>query len=484
MVGGLVRFMHGQISGAENPFPSPADILYVVGYALLIFGTVQFGHLRSRERGGDGVGLDALIVGAGAALLEWGIVLAPFMRDHDVPTATRVLTAGYSVMTIVLLAVVLRLAVGPGARTASFYLLVVGITMTFVADLASNLSANGRNDYGLSQILPIFIFTCFGASSDHPDAPLLTAPPTDRVQRLSWRRLTMLGAALIMAPSFTLWELAHSNGVDLPVVLIGWVLLAGLVLVRLADLVRSKERAALHEGILRHANAVLATATSRAEMNTGALEAVGALIEADKHNKNGWGFGAYTGLMRPDGLEVLHAIRQDVARIGTVVSLDDLPVSLRIEALNPDWHWHRRSSVMDPNAGAHREAKRVISIALRVQGEVRGAIVVTTGRDLTSETRRVIEQLGSTLSLALESAALMESLHRAQSERRFRALVENSSDIVVVADRTGTLTFARPGLPARLGGQRGPGGGDDRHRSRPPRRPAAGDRGLVPGRLR
>src|SRR5207302_1268464 len=59
--------------------------------------------------------------------------------------------------------------------------------------------------------------------------------------------------------------------------------------------------------------------------------------------------------------------------------------------------------------------------------------------------------LPSTVSLALESAALTEDIHRRKNERRFRALIEQSSDTVIVLDGDAHVAFVSPACHNLLG---------------------------------
>ena len=93
----------------------------------------------------------------------------------------------------------------------------------------------------------------------------------------------------------------------------------------------------------------------------------------------------------------------------------------------------------------------MLVVPLVSQNEVRGAITVSTEDLLDRETRRAIEALASEVALALESAALTEDLLRRRSEARFRTLIENSSDLVVVLGRDGRISFVSPASQRLLG---------------------------------
>ena len=96
-------------------------------------------------------------------------------------------------------------------------------------------------------------------------------------------------------------------------------------------------------------------------------------------------------------------------------------------------------------------SRHTFVLPLVTQAEVRGAVVVTTPRPLDARVQRALEALGTEVSFAIESAALTEHLHREKSERRFRSLIENSSDLIVVLDDQQECIFASPVVERLLG---------------------------------
>jgi diguanylate cyclase (GGDEF)-like protein/PAS domain S-box-containing protein len=99
------------------------------------------------------------------------------------------------------------------------------------------------------------------------------------------------------------------------------------------------------------------------------------------------------------------------------------------------------------------EPSDMVVVPLVSKNELRGAITVTTDVVLDRESRRAVEALASEVALALESAALTEDLLRRRSEARFRSLIENSSDLVVVLGRDGLVSFVSPASQHLLGHQ-------------------------------
>src|SRR5262249_31536838 len=59
--------------------------------------------------------------------------------------------------------------------------------------------------------------------------------------------------------------------------------------------------------------------------------------------------------------------------------------------------------------------------------------------------------LASQAALAIESVRLADDLRQRQSEAHFRGLIQNASDVIVVVDAAGTITYATPSLQRALG---------------------------------
>jgi hypothetical protein len=77
--GALVRGAHALISGTDNPFPSPAEFFSLTGYLLLIAAIFYIVRQRSPRLGLDPI-LDAIVGGMAAAVLQWTLVLIPYLQ--------------------------------------------------------------------------------------------------------------------------------------------------------------------------------------------------------------------------------------------------------------------------------------------------------------------------------------------------------------------------------------------------------------------
>ena len=88
-------------------------------------------------------------------------------------------------------------------------------------------------------------------------------------------------------------------------------------------------------------------------------------------------------------------------------------------------------------------------IPLTIQHELRGIISVAGPKGLETEMYEALLDLAAKVSLAVESADLSENLHR--SERRFRSLVQNTSDVIAVTDSSGHILYVSPAVRTMLG---------------------------------
>jgi PAS domain S-box-containing protein len=100
---------------------------------------------------------------------------------------------------------------------------------------------------------------------------------------------------------------------------------------------------------------------------------------------------------------------------------------------------------------AEGERANVLTVSLFSRGDCCGAFLITVPGRFPVEVALAIEDLAGQLSLALESASLTDEIHRQRHERRFRVLVEYSSDLVGVLNRDGILTFVSPASSRLLG---------------------------------
>jgi diguanylate cyclase (GGDEF)-like protein/PAS domain S-box-containing protein len=91
----------------------------------------------------------------------------------------------------------------------------------------------------------------------------------------------------------------------------------------------------------------------------------------------------------------------------------------------------------------------LFSAPLLVHGKLVGALMVTADGRLPHAFEDSFRTLASQVTVALESVHLTENLR--QSEERFRALVQNASDVITVVDLEGRIRYQSPSVERVLG---------------------------------
>jgi diguanylate cyclase (GGDEF)-like protein/PAS domain S-box-containing protein len=72
-------------------------------------------------------------------------------------------------------------------------------------------------------------------------------------------------------------------------------------------------------------------------------------------------------------------------------------------------------------------------------------------RRVSEATLGALGSLATQVSLALESNALTQELHRRSSEARFRSLIQHAHDLITILDATGVVTYQSPSIEWSLG---------------------------------
>jgi diguanylate cyclase (GGDEF)-like protein len=241
--GGLGTWVLGDITWAvyqfvlhRTPFPSLADVFYLSAYPPLVAGL----WLLLRRHGRDVAGLiDACIAASGAGLLFWVFVMRPVAEAADVPLVQRLCSLAYPCADVLLLVLLARLLAGRAARTASFWLLVGGMTLMFVTDVAYSLvSTYDILGGGFLELGWLLSYVCLAAAALHPSMRGLDEPSEAAETALSRHRLGVLAVSSLIAPGLLLLQGAvRDSGIDWFAIGAVSVVVFLLVLVRVAGLI-------------------------------------------------------------------------------------------------------------------------------------------------------------------------------------------------------------------------------------------------------
>jgi diguanylate cyclase (GGDEF)-like protein/PAS domain S-box-containing protein len=417
-LGDLYTYSYPRLLGKEVPFPSIGDGAYLLVYPALMAGLLML--VRRRNPEGDRAGvIDSLIMTLGLALISWVALIKPSLYVDELSLAAKLVSIAYPIGDIILLAAAIRLAVDAGTRRPAFYLLAASIVALLATDFVYGLlTLKGAYDgQTWLDVGWIAFYLLWGAAALHPSMRELEQPAPDREPRLTALRLLLLTCASLMAPVIAFVQ-TLDNTKDRGVVNVGAILLFALVVARMAGLVRQQERSVERERILSAAGADLVGATSREEISRAALQAARALggPQADAR---------------------LCLIEDGAVR---VAALDRATWTLPSLAADPA---RRREELRLPDRCLH-------FLDLTVRGETHGLLVISIDDD-SRALRGSLAALATEVSLALESAALTEEVHRRAGEARFASLVQHASDLITVLDLNATIVYQSPSIERVLG---------------------------------
>lgn len=439
----LVAKVQPLVTGRPLPYPSFADVANAVGYIVCVVAGITV--VRKRSRRSDPTSLiDAGIVTGGIAALAWAFVIVPDLQDASSSMLARGTNVFFDVLSMVLIAVVVRLALGPGIRNGSWYWLASAVASALVSDLLLavwSTSGTGGVLVMLSNSLAAWACASLAAAALHPGMDRLTDRVTEDVAPMSLARIaTMIGSSLV-APVILL---AHGDAGSLIFtlgVVVTWSALCALIIVRMSGLVRARERIAQAELIVREAGSAMVTATARDQICGAASQAARRLLD-----EAGGAGSVAIGFL--DGGGVVFG-SDEVAAGGS-----RLPLVLRSPMLLGSVAAGAVCELAAPEVEGLPEQLRAPWVGLfpLVSHRIaQGVLVVRSERPLPPAMVSGCESLARLLALTLDAAAAAAIHHQKAAERRFQKLFEHSADIVAVLGKNGEPGFVSPSAGHLLG---------------------------------
>ena len=236
--------LYDRVLGA-SPSPSPADILYVSGYPLLAAGLAMLGRRRSAA-GGSADLIDAAIVTIGASVVSWVFLISPYVGDGSLHTAERLVAIAYPVGDLLLLAMSAKLFLAPGGRSRAHTTFGLGLLAVLAADVlyaALTLAGSTTIPERFLDTGWLLGYLLIAVAVLDPTIRSLSEPAEERDQ-LKPRRLWLLACASLLAPATI--AVQTLTGGDAHPLLIAFTSAAlfGLVVLRMAGLVRRVEEQA------------------------------------------------------------------------------------------------------------------------------------------------------------------------------------------------------------------------------------------------
>ncbi len=421
----------------------PVDAVYLAGYPALAAGL----HVMHREgdRTRDRAGLvDAAILAMTAGLAGWVFLVGPVIGSATGPERAALLA--YLVLDVAVLGVATRLVVGGPTRVVPT-LLALGVAALLVTDVVHlRTGVAGRSDLGdpvhAGWVLAVLLLA---AAAIHPDVRQGVAAAPNRREALSRVRLALLAAVVLIPPALMSLQAARAEYEDIAVLAAGLGVLVALVVARVGLLMGDVAATAVRERTLRTAAAEFVAAGDRPRIHAAVLRALDLLVGADVVACR------IVDVTALDEVEVVAGGGRHDARVrGRSLAPTLLPYagagtafrSVTLDELDLD---------VVSGLGLRDVQGQLRVFPVRVHGELLAVVVAIVAKPLEPGTVDAVETLVAQLALALESVTLADDLHVRQSEARFRALVQNSSDAILLLDREASVTYQSPSADRMFG---------------------------------
>jgi diguanylate cyclase (GGDEF)-like protein/PAS domain S-box-containing protein len=445
---GQVSFLVAQLIGVQLPFPSFADVLYLLTYPLYASGLLIFILWRTPDRDRRSL-IDALILTAGLALLSWTFLILPYVHNPALSWLQKSVAIAYPLGDVLILAMLARLLAPGAGRSRCVQLLTLGA----VGVMASDVS------YGLIQLHGLFhngtvvdlgwavFYGGWGAAALHPTMRELTQPVSRQHVEVSPVRLTVLMLASLIAPVVLFAESFRIRGSDGSVIAVFSAVLYLLVLSRLSDVAASHRCALGRERAVREAGASLMSALtvdqagavvkSATDILLGPLRRGDVLLAA---RIDGTFRAVTTASAEPDPMRRLGELAETwrplaVGSAPLLAPVTDLPQQAR--ALVPGCDW----MLLCP-----------LTLENRASGDpLIGVLIVFDGQRNLADLAATLEILAHQVALAIERIMLREELVRQGNEAYFRTLVQDTSDAILIVADDWKVRYATPSATSIFG---------------------------------
>jgi diguanylate cyclase (GGDEF)-like protein/PAS domain S-box-containing protein len=453
LAGANLCFVAGQLSflvlthilAVKLPFPSFADILYLLTYPLYAAGVLIFIWWRSAEADRRSL-IDALTLTVGLALLSWIFLILPYVHNPALSWVQKSFAIAYPLGDVLVLAMLARLLAPGRARSRSVQLLTLGTVGMLVSDASYTLlqlHGSFRNGTIVDLGWAVF-YLAWGAAALDPTMAELTQPAPRQQAEVSSLRLTVLMLASFIAPAVLLGESIHRRPRDGSVIAVFSILLYLLVLSRLWDMAASHRRALGRERAVRLAGQSLASAVTVEEAATAVKGAAATLIGPHAQRE---------ALLAVRDNGSLHAVGADPGRRGQLGELAKSWLPL-LTGSGP---------LLMSVAGLDAPARTLLPgsdgilicplwLKDRPSGDpLIGVLAVFGDQRSLADLSASLEILAYQVALAVERVTLNQEVIRQGSEAYFRTLVQDTSDAILIVDDDGSVRYATPSAKAIFG---------------------------------
>ncbi|MBT8226946.1 MAG: diguanylate cyclase [Dactylosporangium sp.] len=255
-------------------FPSVADVFYLGRYPLVCVALALL--IRRRTPGRDLAGLlDAGTLAVIAALLSWLFLIGPQARAQ-LTILVKVTTLAHPVMDLAIFAVALRLVLGQGRQSMSFFLLNVHLFAIFAADTLHGLQLLDGSYTTGNYLDAIWLAgnLALGAAALHPTVCCLDQPPRREEVQFGPVRMLALTAAGLVGPAVLLADYHRRSFGDTVATATAWAVLFLLTVLKMHRLIAEQRRLAVTDELTglytrRYFQSRLASEVARARRSGG-----------------------------------------------------------------------------------------------------------------------------------------------------------------------------------------------------------------------
>jgi diguanylate cyclase (GGDEF)-like protein/PAS domain S-box-containing protein len=453
LVGQVSFLVAGFIEHQPLPFPSYADVFYLLTYPLIAAGLLIFIRDRNPDRDRRSV-IDALTLTVGLGLISWMYLILPYVHNPQLSWLQKSVSIAYPLSDVLVLAVMARLLAPGTGRSRSFQLLILGT----VGELVSDVWFGGLQLYGSfhnGSVVDLgwaILYGAWGAAALHPTMTQLTEPASRQRPQASSGRLLVLMLASLIAPAVLFIQSLRHRNYDDSVIAVFSAILFLLVTSRLWDMASSHRRALSRERTVRVAGAALASAATVAEaaaaMRTAAADLTGARSARDA-----------LLMVRDDGLfrAVAAAPSQPGEPDGLARLAEDRLARNQLPPLTGSEPVFMANAQLSAEAIAllpRGDGVLLCPLALRDRpagDPLIGVLMVFGARRVLTDLSPSFEILAGQGALAVERISLSLEVIRQRSEAYFRTLVQDTSDAILIVADDGLVRYATPSAASIFG---------------------------------
>ncbi|HVT69325.1 MAG TPA: hypothetical protein VHF26_16360, partial [Trebonia sp.] len=277
-LGSLVGWIQVQVGGSPLPFPSWADVVYVLEYPLFVAALAQFARARSPERTRRGLS-DTSVLGLGLALLCVFFVISPAVMDADFSWPQRLVSAYYPVGDFLILITLSRLLIPGSWRGLSLALLSLGTVAVAASDVTYDFIENAGH-LGQSPVLTmgwVAGYLAIGTAALPASMTELTRPSARAADSTLVGLVLLVTTAMVPPVVLFVHGLTAHDPVE-GVVAVACAVLYLLMLSRLWDGATSLRRSLVRERTLRMATSAFAAAGSVEQVAAAVRDAASVLV--------------------------------------------------------------------------------------------------------------------------------------------------------------------------------------------------------------